>query len=104
MWLSFSIVRYCSTFATFLAFNQEAANELGGDDLCRAGEEALGKELGERGGYVIGLGDDWRLLGWWETHLQQGRLCDLKKKLFEGLPLRIHRHNDKSSDGVFYLV
>jgi len=63
MWLSFSIVRYCSTFATFLAFNQEAANELGGDDLCRAGKEALSKELGERGGYGIGLGDDWRLLG-----------------------------------------
>jgi len=38
-----------------------------------------GDGQGGRGGYGSGLGDGWRLLGWWVTHLQQGRLCDLKK-------------------------
>jgi len=34
-----------------LALHQQAADELGGDDLGGAGEEALGEVLGERGGY-----------------------------------------------------
>jgi hypothetical protein len=41
--------------ATFLALHQQTADELGGDDLGRAGEEGLGKVLGERGGYGSGF-------------------------------------------------
>jgi len=37
-----------------LAFHQQAADQLGGDDLGRAGEEGLGEVLGERGGYGSG--------------------------------------------------
>jgi len=37
-----------------LAFHQQAADELGGDELGGAGEEALGKVLDERGGYMSG--------------------------------------------------
>jgi len=36
--------------ATFLALHQQAADELGGDDLSGAGEEGTGEVLGERGG------------------------------------------------------
>jgi len=42
--------------ATFLAFHQQATDELGGDHLGRAGEEGSGEVLGERGGYGSGLG------------------------------------------------
>jgi len=34
-----------------LAFYQQAADELGGDQLGGVGEEGLGEVLGERGGY-----------------------------------------------------
>jgi len=34
-----------------LALHQEAADELGGDDLNAAGEKGWGEVLGERGGY-----------------------------------------------------
>jgi len=34
-----------------LGFHQQAADELGGDDLGGAGEEGLGQVLGGRGGY-----------------------------------------------------
>jgi len=44
--------------ANGLAFHQQAADELGGDQLGRAGEEALGEMQGERGGYGSGFGDD----------------------------------------------
>jgi len=37
--------------AIFLAFHQQATDELGGDDFGGAGEEALGEMLGGRGGY-----------------------------------------------------
>jgi len=43
--------------ATCLAFHQPAANQLRGDDLGGAREEALGEMLGGRGGYGSGLGD-----------------------------------------------
>jgi len=36
--------------ASGLALHQEAANQLRGDDLSGAGEEALGEVLGGRGG------------------------------------------------------
>jgi len=39
-----------------LAFHQQAADELGGDLLGGAGEEALGEGLGVRGGYGSGFG------------------------------------------------
>ena len=38
-----------------LAFHQQAADELGGDNLSGAGEEGLGEVLGGRGGYGVGL-------------------------------------------------
>jgi hypothetical protein len=41
-----------------LAFHQQAANQLGSDDLSRAAEEGLGEDwevLGGRGGYGSGL-------------------------------------------------
>ena len=38
-----------------LAFHQQAADELGGYLLGGAGEEGLGEELGERGGYGSGF-------------------------------------------------
>jgi len=41
-----------------LAFHQQAADELGGDHLGRAGEKGCGEGLGERGGYRSGLGDE----------------------------------------------
>jgi len=41
--------------ATFLALHQQTADEVGGDDLGWAGEEGLGEDLGERGGYGSGL-------------------------------------------------
>jgi len=37
--------------ATFLAFHQQAADKLGGDDLGRAGEEGWGECLEGLGGY-----------------------------------------------------
>jgi len=40
-----------------LALHQQAADELGGDDLGGAGVEGWGKVLGGRGGYGSGLGD-----------------------------------------------
>jgi len=39
-----------------LAFHQQAADQLGGDQLGGAGEEGLGEVLGGRGGYGSGLG------------------------------------------------
>ncbi len=39
-----------------LPFHQQAADELGGDDLGGAGEEGLGEVLGRRGGYGSGFG------------------------------------------------
>ena len=39
-----------------LTFHQQAADELGGDDLGGAGEKCLGEGLGKRGGYGSGLG------------------------------------------------
>jgi len=44
--------------ATFLALHQQAADELGGDDLGRAGEKELGQVLGGRCGYGSGSGDE----------------------------------------------
>ncbi len=41
--------------ATFLAFHQQAADELGGNLLGGAGEEGLGEVLGGRGGYGSGF-------------------------------------------------
>jgi len=40
-----------------LAFYQQAADELGGDQLGGVGEEGLGEVLGERGGYGSGVGN-----------------------------------------------
>jgi hypothetical protein len=43
--------------AVLLAFHQQATNQVGGDQLGRAGEEGLGEsweELGGRGGYGSG--------------------------------------------------
>jgi len=37
-----------------LAFHQQAADQLGGDDLGGSGEEALGEVTGGRGGYGSG--------------------------------------------------
>jgi len=42
--------------ATFLALHQQTTDELGGDDLGRAGEEGLGEVLGVGGGYGSGFG------------------------------------------------
>jgi len=42
--------------ATFLALHQQAADELGSDDLGGAGEEVLGEVLGGRGGYGCKFG------------------------------------------------
>jgi len=42
--------------ATFLALHQQAADELGGDDLGRAGEEGLRECWEGLGGYGSGLG------------------------------------------------
>jgi len=44
-------------FAIRLAFHQQAADEVGGNQLGGAGKEGLGKMLGGRGGYGSGLGD-----------------------------------------------
>jgi len=41
--------------AVGLAFYQQAADELGGDQLGRAGEEGLGEVTGGRGGYGSGM-------------------------------------------------
>jgi len=40
-----------------LAFHQQAADELGGDDLSGAGEEGWGESWEGLGGYWSGLGD-----------------------------------------------
>jgi len=40
--------------AVLLAFHQQAADELGGDELGGAGEEGWGEVLGGRGGYGSG--------------------------------------------------
>jgi hypothetical protein len=42
--------------ASGLAFHQQAADELGGNQLGGAAEEGLGQVLGGRGGYGSGLG------------------------------------------------
>jgi len=39
-----------------LAFHQQAADQLGGNELGGAGEEGWGEMLGGRGGYGNGLG------------------------------------------------
>jgi len=49
--------------ATFLAFHQQATDELGGDHLGRAGEEGLRECWDGLGGYGSGLGNGLRLLG-----------------------------------------
>ncbi len=41
-------------FSACLALHQQAADELGGNDLGGAGEEGLGEVLGERAGYGCG--------------------------------------------------
>jgi len=41
-----------------LALHQQAADELGGNQLGGAGEVGLGEVLGERGGYGSGLGGE----------------------------------------------
>ena len=49
-----------TALARGLAFHQQAADELKGDDLSGAREEGLGERLrvlGGRGGYGSGLGD-----------------------------------------------
>ena len=38
-----------------LAFHQQAADQLGGNELGGAGEEALGEMQGERGGFGSGF-------------------------------------------------
>ena len=43
-----------------LAFYQQAADEVGGNQLGGAGEEGLGKVLGSRGGCGSGLGRVWQ--------------------------------------------
>jgi len=43
-----------------LALHQQAADQLGGNELGGAGEEGWGEVLGERGGYGSGLGR-WRV-------------------------------------------
>jgi len=48
---------------TFLALHQQAADELGGDDLGRAGEEGRGERWEDLGGYGSGSRKRWRLLG-----------------------------------------
>ena len=40
-----------------LAFHQQAADEVGGNQLGRAGEEGVRERLGKGGGYGSGLGD-----------------------------------------------
>ena len=40
-----------------LAFDQQAADEVGGDHLGGAAEEGVGEVLGGRGGYGSGLGE-----------------------------------------------
>ena len=40
-----------------LALHQQAADQIGGDDLGGAGEEGLGEVLDGRGGYGSGLGE-----------------------------------------------
>ena len=45
--------------AILLAFHQQAADEVGGDDLGGAGKEGLGEVLGERGGYGSGFKEDY---------------------------------------------
>ena len=45
-----------------LAFHQKATDEVGGNQLGRAGEEGVREGLGKGGGYGSGLGGKWRLL------------------------------------------
>ena len=57
-----------------LALHQQAADELGGNLLGRAGEEGLGEGLGEVGGYGGGFGvggGGLKLL----AHLRNKALC-----------------------------
>ena len=44
------------TDAIHLLLHQQAADEVGSDQLGGAAEEGLGEGLGERGGYGSGLG------------------------------------------------
>ena len=41
-----------------MALHQQAADELGGNQLSGTGEEGVGEGLGERGGYGSGFGVD----------------------------------------------
>jgi len=57
-------MKYCRNIRQHLKFvdasppsASKAADELGRDQLGGAGEEGLGEELGERGGYGSGLGE-----------------------------------------------
>ena len=43
--------------AILLVFHQQATDEVGGDQLGRAGEEGLGEGWGVLGGYGSGFGD-----------------------------------------------
>ena len=47
-----------------LAFDQQAADEVGGNLLGGAAEEGLGEGLGKRGGYGSGLGRDRERTEW----------------------------------------
>jgi len=47
-----------------LAFHQQATDQVGGDELGWAGEEALGEVLGGRCGYGSGFG------GWVEGYVR----------------------------------
>jgi len=64
--------------ATFLAFHQQAANQLRGDQLGGSAEEGVGEGLGGRGGYGSGFGDEWRIWGgerdMRETHNRKNQL------------------------------
>ena len=81
-----------------LALHQQAADELGGDDLGGAGEEALGEELGERGGYGSGFGGEMGG-GYWEG---AGICRECKARFNWHKPFRpIHRTEGSSSFEMF---
>ena len=59
-----------------LAFHQQAADELGGDNLSGAGEEGLGEVFGGRGGYGCGLG--WGGMGY-SSSILSANSCHTKQ-------------------------
>ena len=48
-------LRSLSPSRILLVFHQQAADQLGGDDLSGSGEEGVGEVLGGRGGYGSGF-------------------------------------------------